>query len=498
MRTLASIVVATVISRPVLAQYSIWDLWQTTWDRSKLFTSLAPSSPFNFGTPGAIGQADIVVDDSTVYQQMDGFGGSLTDSAATVLVNLKNRNLNNYNALMRTLFDPTDGASSAGLNIIRIPIGASDYSAMDYSLDDVNGDTSLNSFSINNVPQNVFTVLNDIKSLNQYTKVLITPWSPPAWMKDSGTMNGGSLNTGMVNTYANYLLKTVQGFSSKGTVPWAVSIQNEPENSQGSYPTCSMPANIMAQIGTALRTLLNNNGFSSVKLIGYDHNWDNAGTYPVQLMQDSNAFNGVAFHCYGGSVSNQDAFHNAYPNKEIYFTECTGTYGSDWWSDIKWNVDHITAGAIEHNARTALLWNIALDGNGNPHLPSQTPCGSAGCRPIATVNSDGSYSVNQEYYNLAQASRAVLPRDVGGPFGQRIAVSLGGGLSWALRVTAFVTGRTNPSDWRRYSLVVLNWDDSASTTWNPQPVTATIEFRGTQARYTFPVGITTLWWYAPN
>jgi hypothetical protein len=42
------------------------------------------------------------------------------------------------------------------------------------------------------------------------------------------------------------------------------------------------------------------------------------------------------------------------------------------------------------------MWNIALDGSGNPHIPSQTPCGSAGCRPIATVNSDGTYSLNQE------------------------------------------------------------------------------------------------------
>jgi hypothetical protein len=73
----------------------------------------------------------------------------------------------------------------------------------------------------------------------------------------------------------------------------------------------------MAQIGTALRTLMNNNGFSGVLLIGYDHNWDDAGTYPVQLVrlrflscrayplrfhqmqQAGSAFDGAAFHCYG-------------------------------------------------------------------------------------------------------------------------------------------------------------------------------------------------------
>ena len=40
-------------------------------------------------------------------------------------------------------------------------------------------------------------------------------------------------------------------------------------------------------------------------------------------------------------------------------------------------------------------------------------------------------------------------------------------------------------------------NDGGSGAWNPQPVTATIEFRGVQAKYTFPVGVTTLWWYAP-
>ena len=46
-----------------------------------------------------------------------------------------------------------------------------------------------------------------------------------------------------------------------------------------------MPVATEAQIGTALRTLLNNNGFSGVKIIGFEHNWDDAGGYPVQLVR---------------------------------------------------------------------------------------------------------------------------------------------------------------------------------------------------------------------
>jgi hypothetical protein len=110
-------------------------------------------------------------------------------------------------------------------------------------------------------------------------------------------------------------------------------------------------------------------------------------------------------------------------------------------------------------------------------------------------------------YALAQASKAIIPKDAGGPWGRRIGVSVQGSLGWALRVGAYSTKRLSSTDWNRYSLVVMNCgcpllimnlhlllglgagDDSASTTWNPVPVTATIEFRGVQATYTFPVGM---------
>lgn len=120
------------------------------------------------------------------------------------------------------------------------------------------------------------------------------------------------------------------------------------------------------------------------------------------------------------------------------------------------------------------MWNIAADGNGNPKLPGTNSCGGNGCRPMVTVNSDGSYSFNQEcksidlwnskqflivtnsVYSMAQASKAIIPKDAGGPYGQRIGVTVGGSLSWALRVSAFVTARVSSTDWLRYSIVVMN------------------------------------------
>jgi hypothetical protein len=121
--------------------------------------------------------------------------------------------------------------------------------------------------------------------------------------------------------------------------------------------------------------------------------------------------------------------------------------------------------------------------------------------PTNATLSDHSFTV----YGLAQANKAVLPRDAGGPWGQRMGVSVGGSESWSLVVSAYQTMRNNPSDWNRYSLVrvcaywlrkvaffnrfhkvVMNWADSTTN-----PVQTTIEFRGKQAKISFPVGVTT-------
>ncbi|KAJ7029706.1 glucan endo-1,6-beta-glucosidase [Mycena alexandri] len=474
-----------LLVQPIASQ-QIYDVWQTTWDRSNLFSSIGPSSPINFVKPGATGSADIVVSDSTKYQTIVGFGGTLTDSSSLTLNNLKTKNSDHYWDILQKMFSPEDGADAAGLSYLRIPIGASDFSAK-CDLDDVNGDTSFQSFSVNNAPSYLFSVISYILSINSILKVHIVPWSPPGWMKDSGTMTGGSLKSNLISAW---LLNT-------GSHTF---FQNEPQNSNPTYPSSTLtPA-------TEGRLARDCGPFSyklNMLICRFDHNWNSAAGYPVQLMQaDGAAFDG-------------DSFHSAFPPKNIYFTECSGKLG--WWGPLR----------TEHQC-SGLMFNIALDGNGQPMLPGTNSCGGE-CRELVTVNSDGSYSYNQEFYSLAQASKAIIPQDDGGPWGQRIEVSVGGSLNWALRVGAYATGRASSSDWTRYSLVVMNCtllklspqpllhcgspgNDNASAGWNPIPVTTTIEFQGMQATYIFPVGkvilychltrgftsfgVTTLWWFA--
>ncbi|KAG8845451.1 hypothetical protein FRB96_002507 [Tulasnella sp. 330] len=512
-----SLVITAALSTPILGQ-SIYDIFTTTWDRASLFTyKNLGSSPINFSTGVSAGSAVITVNKGTVYQTMDGFGATLTDSSAELMYNMKVAQSQNYWNLLGYLFDSerlwtylgycnlasdkyffallvTDGALSAGFSSLRVPIGATDFSASDYSWDSTSGDTSLSKFSISGTPSYVWTVLADIKGIQPSIKLYVLPWSPPAWMKSSGSMNGGTLNSAYFTAYANYLLKAVQAFQTQGFTAYALSLQNEPLNSDGTYPSTSLPSAAAATIGANVRTLLNNNGLSAVKLIGYEHNWDNT-TYPEDVLSKAgSSFAGVSWHCYAGSNSAMTTVHNVYPNAEVHFTECSGTLGSDWWSDIKWDMSNLVNGGPANWARTVMTWALALDASGNPKLPGTDSCGGPGCRGVVTI-ANNAWTVNQEFYSLAQGSRAILPKDAGGPWGQRLSTTVTGALASELVVTGYVTKRTSSTDWPRYSLVVLNWNDGGSAGWNPQPVAATINFNGVTAAYTFPVGVTTLWWY---
>ncbi|KAG8998335.1 hypothetical protein FRB94_004503 [Tulasnella sp. JGI-2019a] len=490
-----SLILTGALSTPILAQTSIYDFFTTTWDRASLFTyKNLGSSPLTWSTGVTAGSAVINVNGGTVYQTMDGFGATLTDSSAELMYNMKVANAQNYWDLLGYLFDITDGALSAGFSSLRVPIGASDFSASAYNWDSTSGDTALSSFSVASTPSYVWTVLTDIIGIQPSIKLYVLPWSPPGWMKSSGSMDGGTLNSAYYTVYANYLLKAVQAFKTKGWTPYALSLQNEPLNSDGTYPTSLLPSAVAATIGTTVRTLLNNNGLSTVKIIGYEHNWDNT-TYPEDVLSKAgSSFAGVSWHCYAGANTAMTTVHNAYPNAEVHFTECSGTLGSDWWSDIKWDVNTLVNGGPNNWARTVMTWALALDASGDPKLPGTDSCGGAGCRGVVTI-ANNAWTVNQEFYSMAQGSRAILPKDAGGPWGQRISTTVTGSLAAELVVTGYVTKRLASTDWPRYSLVVLNWNDGGTAGWNPQPVAATINFNGVTASYTFPVGVTTLWWF---
>ncbi len=380
-------------------------VYLTTGDQSKLLHH-EPDVHFSSGTASG---GVIKFDDTIRYQVMDGFGASLTDSSATVIS--QNLSTPQRSQLMSDLFDPSSGI---GLSLLRQPMGASDFSASgNYSYDDMpagKNDPTLAHFSIAHDTTAIIPLLKWAFSLNPGLKVFAVPWSPPAWMKASGTMNGGSVDPANFGALAQYFVKFTQAYQAQGVSIYAILPQNEPLFSTGSYPSTAMSAADQANfIGNLLGPAMHSAGLTQVKIIAYDHNWDHP-EYPQAVLGDSKAAGyvaGAAFHCYAGDPNGQVTFHNAYPAKDIWFTECSGTVGSSFAGDLKWNADKLLIGAVRNYARSVSLWNLVLDQNYGPKNG-----GCQNCRALVTVdNSSGSAKVtyNVEYYVIGQAAKFVKP-----------------------------------------------------------------------------------------
>lgn len=382
-------------------------VYETDGDQSKLLA--ARSVALSPGSPTGSPTFTIAVDSATTYQQMDGVGASLTDSAGWVIWN--DLTQAQRDALMQSLFDPNTGI---GINILRQPMGASDMSASgNYSYDDMpagQSDPNLAQFSIAHDQTYLIPLLREALAMNPALKVHALPWSPPAWMKTTGSMNGGNINTSDFPAMAQYFTRFIQAYEGQGIPIYAISMQNEPLNSTGSYPSAYVASSDEANfIGGNLGPALAGAGLSGVKVFAYEHNWDQP-TYPESVLADSTAYGFVAgssFHCYGGDVSAQTAVKQAYPGKDIWFTECTGSVGSSFAGDLVWNAENLLIGATRNWARGVTLWNIALDQNSGPQNGG---CGN--CRGVVTVDHSVSPAVitrNVEYYALGHLGKFVQP-----------------------------------------------------------------------------------------
>jgi glucosylceramidase len=420
-------------------------VWETTADQSRLLASQAGAT---FATGNGSASQTITVNPSTAYQSMTGFGASFTDSSAWLVANSPLRN-----TIMTKLFDPSQGI---GLDFLRQPIGASDFARSVYSYDDRpagQSDPSLANFSISHDTSYILPILQQALQLNPATTIMATPWSPPGWMKTSGSMIGGSLNTANDQVYANYLVKFLQAYKTAGVPIALLTPQNEPEYSPSNYPGSTMSSGdeatfIASYLGPAIH-----NAALSTKIIAYDHNWDDTG-YPSSILGNSAAAQytaGIAWHCYGGNPSAQSTVHNSYPTKDAYFTECSGSQSSNpanTFSDsLDWQTENLIIGATRNWAKSVVTWNMALDPSGGPSMNCTTCTGA-----VTVDNGAGTAKYNAEYYVLGQASKFVKPGAV------RIDSNTFG--SGNLEDVAF----RNPDG--SNALIVLNADTSNARTFN--------------------------------
>ena len=445
-------------------------VWETTTNQSQL---LAPQAGATFNAGNGSASQTITVNPATTYQSMTGFGASFTDSSAWLVANSPLRS-----QIMTKLFSP---ASGIGLDFLRQPIGASDFSQSLFSYDDLPSgqtDPTLAKFSTAHDNAYILPVLQQALSLNPNVTIMATPWSPPGWMKSSGSMIGGSLNSGDYQVFADYLTKFVQAYDAAGVPISLITAQNEPEYSPSNYPGSTFTAAQEASfIDSNLGPDLQKAGLST-KIIAYDHNWNDT-SFPETVLGNSTAgpyTAGVAWHCYAGDPSAQTTVHDAYPGKDTYFTECSGTQSanpaSTFADSLDWQTENLIIGATRNWAKTVATWNMALNPSGGPSMNCTT------CTGVVTVdNSAGTATYNAEYYVLGQASKFVKPGAV------RIGSNTFG--SGNLEDVAF----QNPdgSD----ALIALNADTSNAHTFN-------VDENGQYFTYTLPAGAVATFTWTPG
>jgi glucosylceramidase len=381
---------------------------ETTGDRAML---LQPQPSLSFTEVAANEKASTLVITLNVaekFQQMDGFGASLTGSSSWLIAN--KLGTKQRRELMKRLFDPTAGI---GISFLRQPMGATDFSAAgNYSYDDVPSgqtDPDLAHFSISRDSDYIIPLIKDALSINHALKVMALPWSPPAWMKTTGTMNGGEMKTEYFPSLAQYFVHFVKAYEQEGIPIYAISVQNEPLYSTTGYPSEHLAASdeasfIANHLGPALRKA----GLEKVKILAYEHNWNNTD-YPESILRSTAApfVAGTSFHCYAGDPSAQSKVKAVSTIHDIWFTECSGITPTDFAADLIWNAQHLLIGASRNWARTISLWNLALDQNSGPRNGT-----CANCRGVVTIDysvSPAKITPNVEYYALGHLGKFVVP-----------------------------------------------------------------------------------------
>jgi glucosylceramidase len=382
----------------------------------KLITSAENNYWVTTGTLTQVttGTVDVTVNDGTVLQKWNGFGGTFNEVGWNVLSMLSGAD---RDRAMTLLFDASNGAK---LGYGRIPMGANDYATSRYTDDETAGDTGMAHFNIDRDKQVLIPYIQKALSINPSLHLWGSPWTPPTWMKDNTTFDGGNMVENPTNfgALALYQARWVEEYAKVGLTIEAIHPQNEPGYST-NYPSCLWTATGMATfiggyLGPTfagrglttqifLGTMSNANAGKDTTIIstvtanttamayvkGFGMQWNVigsvAGLQPLNLpiFQTEHQCGNYPWNPPGLPMYNSNTAPNDYP------------YGVESWGHIR---DWIKAGVNMYSA-----WNMVLDTAGKS---------IAGWPQNALLTVDTSaktLNITPTYYVFRHASQYVDP-----------------------------------------------------------------------------------------
>ena len=231
------------------------------------------------------------------YQAVEGFGGAITEAAAYTFSLLSDTE-------QQRVLEHYFGAEHARYSVVRTHLDSCDFSLDQYQALGVDGDESFASFSLERDERYILPMMRRAQEVaGRPLEVMLTPWSPPAFMKTNHSRtHGGSLRPEFRAFWARYIVRYVQAYRAEGFLVNRISIQNEPNATQ-TWDSCRFTAEEeKAFLRDFLYPELQRAGLTDVGVHIWDHNKERIYERTRDIIDDEtrHMVAGVAFHWYTG------------------------------------------------------------------------------------------------------------------------------------------------------------------------------------------------------
>ena len=239
------------------------------------------------------------IDPSVRFQKITGFGGSFTESSAYLLNQLSSEK---RRAILQAYFSE----EGSNYSLTRTHMNSCDFSLNQYSYAPVEDDKSLESFSIEEDLDDLVPMIKEAQLISKEGfKIISSPWTAPPWMKDNKEWVGGKLLPKYYDTWALFFSKYLDAYKAVGIDIWGLTVENEPLGNGNNWESMHFtPKELTDFVVNHLGPRLEEDGKSTVKVLGYDQNREHLSEWVDEMFRDSSStryFDGTAIHWYAST-----------------------------------------------------------------------------------------------------------------------------------------------------------------------------------------------------